>query len=69
MNDIKQIINQVKTDVSGKWISIHESQKLAELISREVLVDFYRNALDTTSNEDISVQVENYINWKFGVKQ
>lgn len=68
MNNIKQIINQVKTDASGKWVSIHESQKLVELISREVLVDFYRNALDITSNEDISVQVENYINWKFGIK-
>jgi len=38
------------------------------LIVRECLVDFYRNCLDITSNEDITVQVERYVQEHFGVE-
>ena len=43
-------------------------EKFAELIVRESIVDFYRNCLDITSNEDIAVQVERYVQEHFGVK-
>jgi hypothetical protein len=43
-------------------------EKFAELIVRECIVDFYRNCLDITSNEDIAVQVERYVQEHFGVK-
>ena len=42
--------------------------KFAELITRESIIDFYRRYLDTTSNEDITIQVERYINDHFGVE-
>jgi len=41
--------------------------KFAELITRESIIDFYRRYLDTTSNEDITVQAERYIRDHFGV--
>jgi len=44
-------------------------EKFAELIVRECIVDFYRNCLDITSNEDIAVQVERYVQEHFGVEQ
>ena len=45
-----------------------ELEKFAELIVRECIVDFYRRYLDITSNEDITVQVERYIEQNFGVE-
>ena len=35
---IKELIVQVGTDVSGKWMNVDNSEKLAELIVREMLV-------------------------------
>jgi hypothetical protein len=36
MNErIKELLQQVGTDVSGKWISVDNAEKLAELIIRE----------------------------------
>jgi hypothetical protein len=35
---IKEYINQVGTDVSGKWMSVDNSQKFAQLIVQEMLV-------------------------------
>lgn len=36
MNErIKELIKQVGTDVSGKWMNVDNSEKLAELIVRE----------------------------------
>ena len=32
---IRELIKQVGTDVSGKWIGIENSEKLAELIVKE----------------------------------
>jgi hypothetical protein len=32
---IKELIKQVGTDVSGKWVGVANSEKLAELIIRE----------------------------------
>ena len=44
-------------------------EKFAQLIVRECIVDFYRNCLDITSNEDIAVQVERYVQEHFGVEE
>jgi hypothetical protein len=39
MNEkIRELIKLVGTDVSGKWMNINNSQKLAELIVKEMLV-------------------------------
>ena len=35
---IKELIKQVGTDVSGKWMNIDNSEKLAELIVRECIL-------------------------------
>jgi hypothetical protein len=38
MNErIRELINQVGTDVSGKWIGVDNAEKLAELIVAECL--------------------------------
>ena len=40
MNErIKELLQQVGTDVSGKWISVDNAEKLAELIIREYSYD------------------------------
>lgn len=44
------------------------AEKFAELIVRESIVDFYRNYLDTTSDDDITEQVDRYVKQNFGVK-
>lgn len=43
-------------------------EKFAELIVRESIVDFYRNYLDTTSDDDITEQVDRYVKQNFGVE-
>jgi hypothetical protein len=43
-------------------------EKFAELIVRNCIVDFYRNYLDTTSDEDITKQVDRYVKQQFGVE-
>jgi len=35
---IKELIKQVGTDVSGKWMDVNNAEKLAGLIVREMLV-------------------------------
>ena len=49
-----------------KWAQF--SEKFAELIVQECIVDFYRRYLDICSDEDITVQVERYVKEYFGVK-
>jgi len=44
------------------------TKKFAELIVRNCIVDFYRNYLDTTSDEDITKQVDRYVKQQFGVE-
>ena len=43
-------------------------EKFAELLVRESIVDFYRNCLDTTSDDDITEQVDRYVKQNFGVE-
>ena len=54
-------------EVPQHWFKLY-NEKFAELIVRECIVDFYRNCLDITSNEDIAVQVERYVQEHFGVE-
>ena len=49
------------------WHTVRDN-KFAELIIKENIIDFYRRYLDTTSDEDITVQVERYIRDHFGVE-
>ena len=70
---IKELIEQAQdwADAHAPYASEeHEyfAEKFAQLIVRECIVDFYRNCLDITSNEDIAVQVERYVQEHFGVK-
>ena len=50
------------------WQGEVSAQRFAELIVRECIVDFYRNYLDTTSDEDITEQVDRYVKQNFGVE-
>ena len=67
MNErIKELAEQFRMDFSideNSQDGIHwdNVDEFAELIIKESIIDFYRRCLDTTSNEDITVQVERYI--------
>jgi len=55
---IKEMIKQVGTDVSGKWMNVDNSEKFAELIIRECMSNLYVNGYD-----DAMIQIQNH----FGV--
>lgn len=50
------------------WASADEKTfvNYSELLIADCLLDFYRNCFDLNSNEDITGQVKNYINDRFG---
>jgi hypothetical protein len=53
---------------NNSWeTQVNFMDKFAELIVRESIVDFYRNYLDTTSDDDITEQVDRYVKQNFGV--
>ena len=59
MNElIKELIKQVGTDVSGKWMNVDNSEKFAELIVKECMANLYVNGYD-----DAMIQIQNH----FGV--
>jgi hypothetical protein len=77
MNEqIKALAQQAGFEEKDGHISIqgvymfntHRMEKFAELIVRECIVDFYRNYLDTTSDDDITEQVDRYVKQNFGVE-
>jgi hypothetical protein len=49
------------------WSTNYDQEivKYTELILRKSLIDFYHRHLDKNSNEDITVQVERYLNEQF----
>ena len=53
-------------DIGWRSDESNRQEQYAKLIVRECLVDFYRRHLDTASDEDITVQVERYIQHYFG---
>jgi hypothetical protein len=60
MNDqIQELIKQAGTDISGKWISIDNAEKFAELIVKECMSNLYLNGYD-----DAMMQIKQH----FGVK-
>jgi hypothetical protein len=77
MNErIRELANQAGAEVKiihGDMLYISKAdldlEKFAELIVRNCIVDFYRNYLDTTSDEDITKQVDRYVKQQFGVEE
>jgi hypothetical protein len=49
------------------WMDYY-TEKFAQLIAQESIVDFYRRYLDICTDEDITVQVERYVKEYFGVE-
>ena len=55
MNErIRELLQQVGTDVSGKWISVDNAEKLAELIIRESVAVADDYVKDCTCEEHIN---------------
>ena len=60
MNSITQkLIAEAGTDISGKWMSIDNAEKFAELIVRECMSNLYLNGYD-----DAMMQIKKH----FGVE-
>ena len=60
MNSITQkLIAEAGTDISGKWISIDNAEKFAELVVRECMSNLYLNGYD-----DAMMQIKKH----FGVE-
>jgi len=78
MNEIIKVIEQQANDyavnlITNKLLSVGQyhqafSNKFSELVAKESIIDFYRRYLDTTSDEDITVQVERYIKDHFNAE-
>ncbi len=69
MNErIRKLIRNLDKETGRYFWTQEEKEKFAELIVRECIVDFYRNYLDTTSDDDITEQVDRYVKQNFGVK-
>jgi len=48
---IQQLVNQIGTDVSGKWIAVDRIDQLADLIVRECMNNLYLNGYDDAMNQ------------------
>jgi hypothetical protein len=48
---LQNLIQQVGTDVSGKWIAVDKIDQLAELIVRECMYNLYLNGYDDAMNQ------------------
>jgi len=48
---IQELVNQIGTDVSGKWISVDRIDQLANLIVRECMYNLYLNGYDDAMNQ------------------
>lgn len=70
-NRIQELANQTLSDnddYGWPWKADEDDlREFVALVVQESIVDFYRNYLDTTSDEDITVQVTRYIKDTFGV--
>jgi hypothetical protein len=62
---VNQLIQQVGTDVSGKWISIDDAEKLTELMVQECYVALFPALRDMISRG----QAYNLIKEHFGVEK
>ena len=68
MNRIKELIEQVGTDSSGKWMRIDQAETLAELIIQECMdiANKNRSAMEIDRQTNLTA---NAIKKHFGVKQ
>jgi len=67
-NDIRQLINQVGTDISGKWIAVDKADELAELIVRECIVIVDKWSYDGPYREEGDIIPVKKIKEHFGIK-
>ena len=48
---LQELVNQIGTDVSGKWIAVDRIDQLADLIVRECMYNLYLNGYDDAMNQ------------------
>ena len=48
---LQNLVNQIGTDVSGKWISVDRIDQLANLIVKECMYNLYLNGYDDAMNQ------------------
>ena len=48
---LQELVNQIGTDVSGKWISVDRIDQLANLIVKECMYNLYLNGYDDAMNQ------------------
>ena len=48
---LQELVNQIGTDVSGKWIAVDRIDQLANLIVRECMYNLYLNGYDDAMNQ------------------
>ena len=48
---LQELVNQIGTDVSGKWIAVDRIDQLADLIVRECIYNLYLNGYDDAMNQ------------------
>ena len=48
---LQNLVNQVGTDVSGKWIAVDRIDQLTDLIVRECMYNLYLNGYDDAMNQ------------------
>ena len=48
---LQELVNQIGTDVSGKWIAVDRVDQLANLIVRECMYNLYLNGYDDAMHQ------------------
>jgi hypothetical protein len=48
---LQELVNQIGTDVSGKWIAVDRVDQLADLIVKECMYNLYLNGYDDAMNQ------------------
>ena len=48
---LQELVNQIGTDVSGKWISVDRIDQLVNLIVKECMYNLYLNGYDDAMNQ------------------
>lgn len=53
--NLQELVNQIGTDVSGKWIAVDQVGQLANLIVQECMTNLYLNGYD-----DAVIQIQKH---------
>ena len=48
---LQELVNQIGTDVSGKWIAVDQVGQLADLIVRECMYNLHLNGYDDAMHQ------------------